>query len=153
MTGDDHRATYFRLLNEVGIIAQLSRTMLEAAMPDGMVYPHFVVLNHLVRLGDGRTPLDLARAFQVPKTSMTHTLAGLERAGYVVVRPNPEDGRSKLVRITDEGRRFRDAVIERLGPDLEHLASLFPPERAAALLPDLEALRIVLDRSRKTPAS
>lgn len=141
----------FRLFNEIGIIAQLSRALLEAAMPDGMVYPHFVVLNHLVRVGDGKTPLELARAFQVPKTSMTHTLAGLERAGYVSVGPNPEDGRSKLVSITAAGRSFRDDVIARLGPDLERLAASLGPGRASALLPDLEALRDVLDRSRPEP--
>jgi hypothetical protein len=37
--------------------------------------PHFSVLNHLMRVEDGRTPLELARAFQVPKTTLS-TLAG-----------------------------------------------------------------------------
>ena len=71
---------YFAFFNEVGIINQLTTTLLEEALPKGMIAPHFQVLNHLVRLGDGRTPLQMARAFQVPKTSMTHTLSGLEKA-------------------------------------------------------------------------
>lgn len=60
---------YFRLFNEIGIIGQLSRTLLEARLPPGFVMAQFTVLNHLVRMGDGRTPLAIAQAFQVPKNS------------------------------------------------------------------------------------
>lgn len=144
---------WFRLFNEIAIIEQLSRAMLERALPDGMIQPHFGVLNHLVRVADGRTPLELARAFQVPKTTMTHTLAGLVARGLVAERPNPGDGRSKRIWLTPAGRAFRDEVIADLGPVLAPLAAGFAPGRAAALLPDLEALRRVLDaaRDRKEP--
>ena len=82
---------YFELFNEIGIIEQLSRADFEARLPKGVLVSHFGVLNHLIRVGDGRTPLELARAFQVPKTTMTHTLAGLEKRKWVETRPNPED--------------------------------------------------------------
>ena len=59
---DPTLALYFRLLNEIGIIAQLSRTLLEARLPSGFVLAQFSVLNHLVRVSDGQTPLTLARA-------------------------------------------------------------------------------------------
>lgn len=139
---------YFRLFNEIAIIEQLSRALFEARLPAGFVLPQFAVLNHLVRVGDGKTPLALARAFQVPKTSMTHSLAVLERAGLIDLRPNPKDARSKLVHITEAGRAFRQSAIESLAPDIEQIAGAIPPERAAALLPDLEALRRFLDEQR-----
>ena len=100
-------SVYFRLFNEIGIIEQLARTAFEARLPPGFVVAQFSVLNHLVRVGDGRTPLAIARAFQVPKTSMTHTLSVLEREGLIEIRKNPGDGRSKLVYITGAGERFR----------------------------------------------
>jgi hypothetical protein len=62
---------YFRLFNEIGIIEQLSRARFEARLPKGVLVPHFTVLNHLMRVEDGRTPLELARAFQVPKTTLS----------------------------------------------------------------------------------
>ena len=139
---------YFRLFNEIGIIGQLSRALLEARLPPGLVVAQFSVLNHLVRVGDGITPLALARAFQVPKNSMTHSLTVLDREGFISVRSNPQDGRSKLVHITDEGRRFRDEVIAALAPDIERIARAFPPDIVARLLPDLEGLRKVLDADR-----
>lgn len=143
---------YFRLFNEIGIIEQLTRTIFEARLPPGFVLAQFSVLNHLVRVADGRTPLAMARAFQVPKTSMTHSLAVLERAGLIEFRPNPEDGRSKLVHITPEGRAFRERAIASLAPDMQRMAAAIPPEQVARLLPDLVALRQFLDRDRDGPA-
>ena len=139
---------YFRLFNEIGIIAQLSRALFEARLPPGFVVAQFGVLNHLVRVGDGKTPLALARAFQVPKTSMTHSLAVLERAGLIAFAPNPEDGRSKLVTITEAGRAFRQSAIDSLDPDMARIAAAIPPDQVAGLLPGLEALREFLDRDR-----
>jgi len=141
----------FSFFNEVAIIAQLSGSLFERRLPAGFLVSHFGVLNHLARLGDGRTPLDLARAFQVPKTTMTHTLAGLEKAGLVRFAPNPKDGRSKCVMLTEAGRSFRDEAIARLGPDLRAIATSIPPDRVAAILPLLAEMRAWLDRERAGP--
>jgi DNA-binding MarR family transcriptional regulator len=146
---DPNTAIYFSLFNEIGIIAQLSGSLFERRLPEGFLVSHFAVLNHLVRLGDGRTPLEIARAFQVPKTTMTHTLAGLERAGLIAFAPNPKDGRSKHVMLTDTGRAFRDKAIARLAPDLAAIADIFPPARIAEALPLLGELRAYLDRERE----
>jgi DNA-binding MarR family transcriptional regulator len=139
---------FFSLFNEMGIIEQLARALLEARLPDGLITPHFTVLNHLVRVQDGRTPLDLARAFQVPKTTMTHTLAGLEGLGLVEMRPNPDDKRSKQVWLTEAGRRLREGTIAALIPEFADLAREFPAERVAAVLPALIELRQIMDARR-----
>lgn len=139
---------FFSLFNEVGIISQLSGSLFERRLPEGFLVSHFSVLNHLVRLGDGKTPLDLSRAFQVPKTTMTHTLARLELSGLVRFAPNPNDGRSKCVVLTEAGRAFRDEAIARLAPDLEAIGQAISPERVAALLPLLAEVRRWLDAER-----
>lgn len=148
---DSALSVYFRIFNEIGIIEQLSRTLFEARLPSGFVLAQFSVLNHLVRVKDGQTPIALARAFQVPKTSMTHSLAVLERAGLIEFRANPQDRRSKRVHITDEGRAFREAAIAGLAPDIARIAAVIPPDHIAKLLPDLEALRKFLDQDRDKP--
>jgi DNA-binding MarR family transcriptional regulator len=139
---------YFALFNEVAIVEQLSRALLEARLPPPLIAPHFAVLNHLVRVRDGRTPLELAGAFQVPKTTMTHTLAGLAQAGLVEARPHPEDGRSKQVFLTEAGRRVRKDAIAALAPEMTSIAEGFPPERVEAVLPALADLRRLLDARR-----
>lgn len=139
---------WFALFTEIGILEQLSRALLEARLPRGMVAGQFAVLNHLIRVKDGRTPLELARAFQLPKTTMTHSLAVLERHGLIRLDPNPEDGRSKRAWITPEGRAFREATIAALAPDIAAIAAEYPSDRAAALLAPLAELRRVMDTAR-----
>ena len=138
----------FAFFNEVGILEQLSRSLLEEQLPDGLIAPHFTVLNHLVRLGEGRTPLQMARAFQVPKTSLTHTLAGLEARGLIEMRRNPEDGRSKLVYLTDAGRALRQDTIDALVPVFARLLNTRDTDRMRAALPTLTKLRQILDAAR-----
>ncbi|KKO12901.1 MarR family winged helix-turn-helix transcriptional regulator [Pseudohongiella sp.] len=138
----------FDMLNEIGIIAQLSRTLLESRLGDGLTQHHFGALNHLVRLGDGRTPLEMARAFQVPKTSMSHTLAGLEKRELIRMVPNPEDGRGKLIYLTTAGRQLRDNAINTITPDIVAMLPQFGEEDASAVLPLLRKLRVQLDSAR-----
>ena len=138
----------FEVFKEIGIIEQLSRARLEARLPEGMIAPHIAVLNHLINRGDGAVPIDMARAFQVPKTSMTHTLKGLAAHGYVELRDNPNDGRSKTVWLTDKGRQMRNDTIEALaGPSGKLMAEL-AGEDIAAILPTLIRLRTYMDAAR-----
>jgi len=139
---------YFELFNEIGIIQQLSRTSLEEQLPDGFLQSHFGVLNHLIRVGDGRTPQQISKAFQVPKTTMTHTLSGLEKHALIEMRPNPKDGRSKCVWLTEKGRAFRLESIEKLGGYMSDIAEHFDQQKIADTLTTLKALRIYLDENR-----
>jgi DNA-binding MarR family transcriptional regulator len=141
-------ARFFAFFNEVGILNQLSSALFEARLPPGFTVSQFTILNHLIRVKDGRTPLDLARAFQVPKTTMTHSLAVLERHGLIRTAPNPEDGRSKCVWITDAGRAFRDAAVAALEPDIADIAAAFPTDRLDQAMPTLAALRRLMDARR-----
>ena len=135
----------FAVLNEIGIIEQLARNRFDRAQADGLRLPHFTVLNHLVRLGDGRTPGAIARAFQVPKAAMTNTLQRLEERGFVRLEPDPADGRAKRVMLTEAGRARREAAVAGAAADLAEVAAGL---ELAALLPGLAALRTALDRAR-----
>ncbi|WP_136659892.1 MarR family transcriptional regulator [Nitratireductor sp. XY-223] len=139
---------YFSLFNEVGIIAQLSRALFEARLPKGFLVSHFSVLNHLIRVRDGQTPLQIANAFQVPKTTMTHTLSVLEKHRLIEMRPNPQDGRSKCVWLTESGRAFREDAIARMGPDMVDLAAHYSPEFVGEIVPKLGEIRKFLDARR-----
>ncbi len=149
------QAALFELFNEIGIIEQLSRATLEARLPCGLIAPHFTVLNHLTRLGDGRAPIDMARAFQVPKTTLTHTLKGLEAQGLIEMRPNPNDGRSKLVYLTEAGRTLQKGMIGALEPDFQRLMMGVDMQKLREIIPTLRDLRIFMDddKNRAPPRS
>jgi DNA-binding MarR family transcriptional regulator len=128
----------FRVMNEIGIIDQLGKTLFERSMPHGLTVPQFTVLNHFVRLGGDRSPLELADAFQVTKATMSSTLQRLESKGFIVMTPDPSDGRSKRVTITDKGRRARNIAIQSIETDLKAL------EEEVGLLVLQNALPILL---------
>ncbi|MFT7390621.1 MAG: DNA-binding MarR family transcriptional regulator [Paracoccaceae bacterium] len=145
---DEGVGPYFALLYEAAIINQIGTAFLEARLPNGLLASHFGVISHLIRVGDGATPLELARAFQAPKATLTYTLAGLEKHGLVEMRPNPRDKRSKQVWLTPAGKQFRDDALAKLAPLFSALEKRFPPERVAAMLPDLTEFRGLFDRFR-----
>ncbi len=143
----------FRVLNEVGIISQLATTMFEQVMPHGMTLAQFSILNHFVRLGGERSPLELARAFQVTKGTMTSTLQRLEARGSIAIRPDPSDGRGKIVSITPAGRKARQAALAAVGPHMARLEHSISHEALETLLPALTELRQVLDQARSARAA
>ena len=145
---DEDLSPHFALIYEVGIINQIGTTFLEARLPSGLLVSHFGVISHLIRVCDGATPLELARAFQVAKTTMTHTLAGLEKHGLVEIRPNPGDKRSKQVWLTPAGKQFRDDALAKLAPLFAALGERFSSKRVATMLPDLAEFRKVIDQLR-----
>jgi len=138
----------FVFFNEVGIIEQLARSQLERVLPAGLKAPHFGVLNHLVRLGDDKSPLSLARAFQVSKGTMTNTLQRLEARGFVALQPDPEDGRGKRVFLTETGRGMREAAIKAVVPSMMDLMVRFSEADFERALPFLQSIRAYLDEAR-----
>lgn len=148
MTHPAHDPVGFKVLNEIGIIAQLAGNRFEALLPDGLSFAGFTVLNHLVRLGDGKTPVELARAFQVSKGTMTNTLQRLEAKGLIMVVPHQEDRRAKRVTLTEAGRAAREDSIARLLPGLSGLEQEFGADELGSILPTLSRLRSWLDRAR-----
>jgi DNA-binding MarR family transcriptional regulator len=145
---DEDTSPYFALLYEAAIINQIGTTLLEARLPTGLSVAHFGIVSHLIRVGDGATPLELANAFQVPKGTLTYTLAGLENQGLAELRPNPSDKRSKQVWLTPAGKQFRDDALSDLAPVFAMLGRQFSPERVSTLLPELSAFRRLLDQLR-----
>ena len=145
---DERDPPVFAFFNEVGIIEQLARNAFERVLPDGLRVSHFAVLNHFVRLGGDWAPARLARAFQVTKGAMTNTLQKLEARGLVEIRPDPDDGRGKLVRITPAGRAARDAAVAALAPEMEALDARFDVAAFTRALPFLREVRSYLDKAR-----
>ncbi len=145
---EDKQRQVFQFFNEVGIINQLSTALFNRVLPDGIHASHFSVLNHFVRLGDGKTPLQLAEAFQVTKGTMTHTLATLSKRGFVRLAPHETDGRSKVVFITQEGRAFQRHAMESLLPVMQELGGKLDIDTMISMLPRLAGVRQVLDENR-----
>ena len=76
------------------------------------------------------TPSDIGDRILLPSASITSTLDGLERRGWVRRVPNPEDRRSLLIEITPEGRTTADQLLPGIrGPGAKRPVG---PHRAGA---------------------
>lgn len=146
-TGPD-RGTVFAFFNEIGIIAQLSQALLGKVLPDGVHPSHFAIMNHLVRLGDGRPPVRIASAMQVTKATMTHSLTVLEKRGLIETRPSAEDARSKLVYLTEAGRSFHAEAIAGANRTFGRIVGERELQTMRDSMPALVEIRKLLDENR-----
>ena len=110
-----------------------------------MELSHFGVLNHLARIQEERTPAQLARSFHVTRGAMTNTLAKLEWAGHVHIRPDWDDARRKCVAISPAGRSARDAAVQAVAPLIAEVVQALGADRVRAVLPVLRELRLRLE--------
>jgi DNA-binding MarR family transcriptional regulator len=77
------------------------------------------------------TPSRIAERERIQRPSATRIVDRLAREGYVVRRPDPDDGRSCRVEITDAGRAHLDEARSRKTAYLaERIAALDPEQRA-----------------------
>ena len=129
------------LFAEVLVVEQLARAMIGRTLPGGMQISHFSVLNLLAHISEERTPAQLAEAFHLTRGAMSNTLARLEWAGHVHIRPDWDDARRTFVSISPAGRAARDAALAAILPAMSDVVRDIGAERVRAALPVLRALR------------
>ncbi len=139
MTSDKDQ-TAVALVSELLMADQLARALMGRALPKGMELSQFSVLNHLAGQGE-RSPAQLARAFNLTRGAMTNTLAKLEVAGHVHIRPDWDDARRKIVTISPAGRLARDQALAGIEPKLVGIVSDVGADKVRLALPVLRALR------------
>lgn len=141
MSDDTTPALAASLFAEVLATEQLARAMVTRALPKGMQLSHFSVLNLLAHVNEERTPAQLAEAFHVNRSAMTNTLAKLEWAGWVHIRPDWDDARRKFVSLSPAGRAARDAALAAFLPRIAEVVRDLGPAQVRRILPVLRDLR------------
>lgn len=90
-----------RLANEVRLACQLVSRAVRFDTRDTLA-PHLLAILGRLRAGDA-TPGELAAAERVSAPSMSKSLDYLEEAGFISRTPDPDDGRRRIVTVTDTG--------------------------------------------------
>src|SRR6478735_3093205 len=116
----------------------------ELLRPHGLTFARYEALVLLTFSRAGSLPLGkMGQRLQVHPTSVTSIVDRLERAGLVVRRRHPEDGRTVLAEITDAGRALVESATADLveadfglgalsEDDLQRLSAMLTPVRRAA---------------------
>ncbi len=132
------------LFSEISAIDHLLKARLSKSLPVGMELSQFAILNYLSTLDGEKTPAQLARSFNLTKGAITNTLTKLSKMGYIHVRPDWEDARSKLISISNSGKNARDNAVEYIEPILANLMKIMGTEKTKSIIPFLRELRILL---------
>jgi len=137
---DPFAATVRWQLLQLGQLVQRSVDRVAAA--NGLSHAEVAILGALKRFGPPfeASPSQLQSAHWVTLPGLAKPIARLEALGYVTRRPNPEDRRSVIVKLTLEGnRRMTDIIENQAPPEYWAIANLDPERRVRveAVLPDL----------------
>ena len=103
------------LIGRLGnITLHLSREMEKVFSQFGLNTSSFDVLATLRRAGNPYTlsPGEMLSTLMVTSGTMTNRIDQLEKAGWVIRKVNPQDGRSFLVSLTPQGLELINQVIE-----------------------------------------
>jgi DNA-binding MarR family transcriptional regulator len=100
----------FNVLFELWLASRAATGLLDVAIADsGLTADEFGVYSVLTS-ADALTPTELATWMAAPPTTVSSYVKRFEARGHVERRPNPDDGRSYLIRLTAAGRKaHRDA--------------------------------------------
>ena len=140
----DSQSIAIMLFSELLAAEHAVRGRLSRVLPKGMEISHFSVLNHLAWQGEESSPARLAERFGVTRGAMTNTLAKLEWAGYVHIRPDWDDARRKMVAISPAGRQARDGAVAAITPMISEVVQSLGEDQTRAALPILREIRIKL---------
>jgi DNA-binding MarR family transcriptional regulator len=87
---------------------------------------------------------------QTPRTSMTHMLKVFEKRRLIVLKSNPDDGRSKQASITDAGRTLIGTTNKDLAVTYSKFKQDLDMQSLGQIKLALSALRSYLDNQRDT---
>jgi DNA-binding MarR family transcriptional regulator len=138
------------ILLDVFLTNQQRKRMIEAALVQTELPPEDYPVYVIVGAEGPWTPTRLAARLEMPLSTVLFRLGRLERRGHAERVPNPDDGRSYLVQLTQAGEQllararpaFRDyaeAVEGRLGPDRVEALRVALDELRQAVTAELEA--------------
>jgi DNA-binding MarR family transcriptional regulator len=119
-------------------LGQQLGSLLGQAMASAPLSPSDFAVYSALRLVQPVTLTSLASTLGMRPTTLSSILSRMEQHGHLRREPNPADGRSRLVSLTDEGRAATEACFpvfsQAIGAFLRHLEVAQQP-----LLDHLEA--------------
>ncbi|WP_433594150.1 MarR family winged helix-turn-helix transcriptional regulator [Nocardia sp. CA-145437] len=111
------------------MIVPLGRALMAAEQPvlagHGLTMWAYVVLLHLDE-GPARGQGVLAQEIGADKTRIIAVLDDLQERGLIARRPDPADRRARLLALTPEGRRLRDAAQTEIQAREDRLLAKLP---------------------------
>jgi DNA-binding MarR family transcriptional regulator len=110
------------LLFEVWLVANSTRALLDGALRSAGLNAEDFALYSLLARG-GTTPTELAGMMALPRATVSSIVRRLERRGHSRRVPDPHDGRSYRIELTQAGRSAHARAGRLFLPVLAHVES------------------------------
>ena len=112
----------------------------------GLRVTQFLTLAALNEVGS--TPVNaLAERLDIERTAMGKMVGFLERDGLVRIQPSPTDGRSRVIELTEAGRRLHDEAAPLWNEAQRQFAQLNGADNVAALRGALSSMVVGVTRA------
>lgn len=121
------------------IAREVSKFTLQTMKEDGIGTAEFDFI-HLVRHQPGITQAEIREQLKIDKGAAARRAASLESKGYLYRKPNPDDGRSKLLYATEKAEQLKNSKAHIEGVFYEWLLAELPEEEKAAFCETLDKL-------------
>lgn len=112
----------------------------------GLTFAQFNLL-YLVLEGSPKRLGDLAKNARCVKSNVTYLVQAMERAGLLVLEPDPGDRRARVVTATNRGKAACRSVLRSAAKLQQEVAARLGNKAAEQLATDLMAVAAVFDAS------
>lgn len=130
---DDTQRKMTKIAREVG------KFTVQMMKEEGIGTAEFDVI-HFVRHHPGVTQTSMRETLKIDKGAAAKRVASLEHKGYLIRKPNPEDGRSQLLYATEKAEELKNSKAQIETVFYEWLLEELPEEEKAAFCKTLDAL-------------
>lgn len=140
--------SYMRMRRHLA--AQLNQRLLQET---GLSEAEYEVLVALTAHPDRRMPAhELRCQLAWEKSRLSHQLRRMEQRGMVTREPNPEDARSAVVALTEEGHRaITEAAPKHVSHVRQHFLDVLSPAEQEFLFDTSERVLAALEKERPSP--
>ena len=121
------------------IAREVGKFTVQTMKEEGIGTAEFDVI-HLVRHNPGITQTKVRETLKIDKGAAAKRVASLENKGYLIRKPNPDDGRSQLLYATEKAEQLKNSKAHIETVFYEWLLSELPEEEKEAFCTTLNKL-------------
>lgn len=121
------------------IAREVNKLTVQTMKEDGIGTAEFDFI-HLIRHNPGITQAGVREQLKIDKGAAARRAASLEAKGYLIRKPNPDDGRSQMLYATQKAEKLKNSKAYIEGVFYEWLLAELPEEEKEAFCKTLDTL-------------
>lgn len=121
------------------IAREVNKLTVQTMKKDGIGTAEFDFI-HLIRHNPGITQAGVREQLKIDKGAAARRAASLEAKGYLIRKPNPDDGRSQMLYATQKAEKLKNSKAYIEGVFYEWLLAELPEEEKEAFCKTLDTL-------------